>query len=206
PRIYYLLIAVLFMVTACRGGRQEETKSIGEMAANEDVARYLETFKGLGALTDSSRPTPPEDALRNFRFPEDLTLDLVLSEPEITQPVELSFDHRGRLWVVQYHQYPYPNGVKIVSVDNYLRVQFDKLPAAPPHGARGADKITFFEDTDGDGVFDQSTDAITGLNIATSVLTGRGRIWVLNPPYLLAYPDKNTDGIPDGAPEVKLEG
>src|SRR5690606_17716684 len=144
--------------------------------------------------------------LRNFRFPEDLTLDLVLSEPEITQPVELSFDHRGRLWVVQYHQYPYPNGVKIVSVDNYLRVQFDRLPAAPPQGVQGADKITFFEDTDGDGVFDRSTDAITGLNIATSVITGRGRIWVLNPLYLLAYPDKNGDGIPDATPEVKLQG
>ena len=199
-------LALLSLLTACGGGKQSETKSIREMAANEDVARYLEAFKGLGALTDSSRPTPPKEALENFHIPEDLALDLVLSEPQITQPVELSFDHRGRLWVVQYHQYPYPNGVKIVSVDNYLRVQFDKLPAAPPHGARGADKITFFEDTDGDGVFDQSTDAITGLNIATSDLTGRGRIWVLNPPYLLAYPDKNTDGIPDGAPEVKLEG
>ncbi len=204
--IYGILIAVLSSVVACQDDRQQEAKSISEMAANEDVARYLETFKGLGALTDSSRPTPPKDALKNFRFPEDLTLDLVLSEPEITQPVELSFDHRGRLWVVQYHQYPYPNGVEIVSVDNYLRVQFDKLPAAPPHGARGADKVSFFEDTDGDGIFDRSTDAITGLNIATSVIMGRGRIWVLNPPYLLAYPDKNGDGIPDSVPEIKLQG
>lgn len=202
----FILIATLSILIGCRGGSQSDAKSISEMAANEDVARYLETFKGLGALTDSSRATPPKDALKNFHFPEDLALDLVLSEPQITQPVELSFDHRGRLWVVQYHQYPYPNGVKIVSVDNYLRVQFDKLPAAPPQGVHGADKITFFEDTDGDGVFDRSTDAITGLNIATSVVTGRGRIWVLNPPYLLAYPDKNGDGIPDGAPEVKLQG
>src|SRR5690606_28760785 len=118
-------LALLSLLTACGGGKQSETKSIREMAANEDVARYLEAFKGLGALTDSSRPTPPKEALENFHIPEDLALDLVLSEPQITQPVELSFDHRGRLWVVQYHQYPYPNGVKIVSVDNYLRVQFD---------------------------------------------------------------------------------
>ena len=206
PGIPFVLLGALSLLVACHGGRQPEAKTISEMAANEDVAHYLESFKGLGALTDSSRPTPPKEALANFHLPADLALDLVLSEPEITQPVELSFDHRGRLWVVQYHQYPYPNGVKIVSVDNYLRVQFDKLPAAPPQGVRGADKITFFEDTDGDGVFDRSTDAITGLNIATSVLTGRGHIWVLNPPYLLAYPDKDSDGIPDGAPEVKLQG
>src|SRR5690606_6392353 len=101
-------------LTGCRGDRQPDAKSISEMAANEDVARYLETFKGLGALTDSSQATPPDKALENFHVPEDLALDLVLSEPQITQPVELSFDHRGRLWVVQYHQYPYPNGVKIV--------------------------------------------------------------------------------------------
>src|SRR5690606_23276648 len=41
---------------------------------------------------------------------------------------------------------------------------------------------------------------------ATSVTTGRGKIWVLNPPYLLAYPDHNDDGIPDGPPVVHLEG
>src|SRR5690606_20001002 len=61
-------------------------------------------------------------------------------------------------------------------------------------------------DTDADGVFDKSIDAIKGLNIATSVTTGLGKIWVLNPPYLLAYPDKNDDGLPDGQPEVVLEG
>jgi putative membrane-bound dehydrogenase-like protein len=47
---------------------------------------------------------------------------------------------------------------------------------------------------------------ITGLNITTSVLTGRGGVWVMNPPYLLFYPDRTGDGLPDGDPEVKLEG
>ena len=70
----------------------------------------------------------------------------------------------------------------MVSVDNYLRVNFDKVPLAPPSGTKGADKITIFEDTDADGVFDKSIDAIKGLNIATSVTTGLGKIWVLNPP------------------------
>ncbi len=35
---------------------------------------------------------------------------------------------------------------------------------------------------------------------------GRGRIWALNPPYLLAYPDPDGDGFPDGDPRVHLEG
>jgi hypothetical protein len=31
-------------------------------------------------------------------------------------------------------------------------------------------------------------------------------VWVLNPPYLLFYPDANNDDVPDGDPEVRLSG
>ncbi|MBX6315994.1 MAG: dehydrogenase, partial [Isosphaeraceae bacterium] len=69
-----------------------------------------------------------------------------------------------------------------------------------------ADKITVLEDTDGDGTFDKAKDVITGLNIASSVAIGRGGIWVLNPPYLLFYPDADGDDVPDADPEVHLSG
>ena len=62
------------------------------------------------------------------------------------------------------------------------------------------------EDTNGDGTFDSHKDVITGLNITTSVLTGHGGIWVMNPPYLLFYRDSTGDGLPDGDPEVRLAG
>ncbi|MGV3686254.1 MAG: DUF7133 domain-containing protein [Daejeonella sp.] len=205
-KLLYSMLLLFAGLQACRIYQESKALKIDDVAANEDVARYMEAFKGLGALTDSTQPTEPEKALSDFRYPDDLSLDLVLSEPEIVQPVELSFDHRGRLWVVQYHQYPYPKDLKVVSVDNFLRVKFDKIPSAPPGGVRGADKITVFEDTNGDGTYDKSTDAIKGLNIATSVVTGRGKIWVLNPPYLLSYRDPDADGIPDGKPEVHLSG
>ena len=78
--------------------------------------------------------------------------------------------------------------------------------AGAPNHVRGADKITVLEDTDGDGVFDSHKDVITGLNITTSVLTGRGGVWVMNPPYLLFYRDRTGDGLPDGDPEVRLQG
>ncbi|MCG8650341.1 MAG: c-type cytochrome, partial [Pirellulales bacterium] len=61
-------------------------------------------------------------------------------------------------------------------------------------------------DTDGDGLYDTHKDVITGLNIASSVQVGRGGIWVLNPPYLLFYPDADRDDVPDGDPEVHLSG
>ena len=133
-------------------------------------------------------------------------MELVASEPVIRQPIDLHFDDRGRLWVVQYLQYPFPAGLNITSYDQYLRARYSGVPAAPPNHVRGADKITVLEDTDGDGIFDAHKDVITGLNITTSVLTGRGGVWVMNPPYLLFYRDRTGDGLPDGDPEVRLEG
>jgi hypothetical protein len=196
-----IIVFLITQLTACNRDKAKNSANFSEIdsiAGNTDVARYLKSFKGLGALSDSSTAPSPEKMLAGFKIADDLSVDLVLSEPKISQPVEISFDHRGRLWVVQYNQYPYPKGLKIINVDNYLRVTFDKVPEAPPEGVKGADKITFFEDTNGDGIYDKSTDAITGLNIATSVAIGRGKIWVLNPLYLLAYPDPDDDGIPNG--------
>ncbi len=204
--LIYFIFLFFAGLYACNTNKQSKAPEIKDISANDDVARYMNAFKGLGALTDSTQPTQPQKALSNFRIPDDLSMDLVLSEPDIVQPVELSFDHRGRLWVVQYHQYPYPKGLKVTSVDNFLRVHFDKVPPAPPGGLKGADKISIFEDTNGDGTFDKSTDAISGLNIATSVLTGRGKIWVLNPPYLISFDDPEGDGIPNGQASVHLTG
>lgn len=141
-----------------------------------------------------------------FTVPDDLRFDLLLKEPQVRQPVNIGFDERGRMWVVQYLQYPDPAGLKILSRDSVWRVQYDKIPSPPPHGVRGADKITIFEDTDGDGRFDKEKTFVEGLNIATSVCCGRGGVFVTNPPYLLFYPDRNNDDIPDGDPEVLLEG
>jgi putative membrane-bound dehydrogenase-like protein len=149
---------------------------------------------------------PANETLRAFKPIEGLTMELVASEPVIRQPIDLHFDDRGRLWVVQYLQYPFPAGVTIKSYDQYLRARYDTVPAAPPNHVRGADKITVLEDTDGDGVFDSHKDVVTGLNITTSVLTGRGGLWVMNPPYLLFYRDASGDGFPDGDPEVRLAG
>jgi putative membrane-bound dehydrogenase-like protein len=151
-------------------------------------------------------PLPPSAALASFKVPADLKLELALAEPVVRQPVSISFDERGRLWVVQYLQYPMPAGLKIVSHDGFWRAVYDKVPPPPPRHFRGKDQITIHEDSDGDGVFDRHKTFVDGLNIATSVAQGRGGVWVLNPPYLLFYPDRNHDDAPDGDPEVHLQG
>src|SRR5258706_4207845 len=193
-------------LAGCNQPKEKQNTRLEEVAGSEEVLKFMKSFAGRGALSDSSNPARPQDALAAFRYPDDLTLDLVLSEPTITQPVYLNFDQRGRLWVVQYNQYPYRKGLRLMSMDQHISAAFDKTPQPPPDGTKGADKISFFEDTDGDGKFDKATDAITALNIATSVALGRGKIWVLDPPYLLAYPDPDHNGLPDGPPVVHLEG
>src|SRR5688572_28187742 len=174
---------------------------------DEFVRIYLKN--GGDKLTNwvqGDKTSPPDTARRAFKPIDGLTMDLVASEPVIRQPVDLHFDDRGRLWVVQYLQYPFPAGLTITAYDQYLRARYDRVPAAPPNHVRGADKITVLEDKDGDGSFESHQDVITGLNITTSVLTGHGGVWVMNPPYLLFYRDKTGDGLPDGEPEVRLSG
>ncbi|MDG2128012.1 MAG: c-type cytochrome [Fuerstiella sp.] len=166
----------------------------------DDVERYVTRRKG------DNDPLTPKEAEKNFQVPDDLEIQLVLSEPQIAQPLFMTWDTRGRMWVMEYRQYPDIAGVKMVSRDVYLRSVYDKVPEPPPHGAKGRDRISIHEDTDGDGVYDKHKIFVDGLNLATSVAIGRGGAFVTNPPYLLFYPDRNGDDIPDGDPEVLLEG
>lgn len=171
------------------------------------LLEFVRGFQGKGTTGDFTiPPRSPEETVKAFKLHEGLVAELVAAEPVIRQPLNLHFDERGRLWVVQYIQYPFFAGLKVVKYDQYLRAVFDKVPPAPPNHTPGADKITILEDKDGDGVFESHKDFVTGLNIATSVCVGRGGVWVLNPPYLLFYPDANRDDVPDGDPVVHLSG
>ncbi len=158
----------------------------------------------------NSQPTngglAPEQSLAKMQIAEGFEVQLVASEPLVRQPVAIEFDDRGRLWVIQYLQYPNPNGLSRVSVDRFSRTKYDRVPEPPPHGPRGADRITILEDSDGDGRMDQGHDFIEGLNLATGIAFGHGGVFVLNVPYLLFYPDRDRNDVPDSAPEVLLTG
>ena len=148
----------------------------------------------------------PDDAVKRMKLPEGFSVRCVAAEPMIRQPVSISFDARGRLWVLQYLQYPNYAGLKPVKQDQYLRTIWDKVPEPPPHGPKGADRLTICYDPDENGVFRKSKDFVTGLNIASGFCLGNGGVYVVQPPYLLFYPDKDEDDIPDGDPEVLLSG
>jgi putative heme-binding domain-containing protein len=148
----------------------------------------------------------PVDSAKSFKVADDVRFDQVLAEPIVKQPISMTFDERGRLWVVQYIQYPHPAGLRVLSRDQFWRVVYDKVPPPPPHNDRGLDRITIHEDTNGTGVYDKHTVFIDGLNIVTSIAFGRGGAWVLNPPYLLFYPTTRDGSAPAGDPVVHLQG
>ncbi len=148
----------------------------------------------------------PDEAVARMVVPEGFHVEVVAAESMIRQPVTASFDERGRLWVIEYLQYPNPAGLKPVTVDQYLRTEYDHVPDPPPKGPRGADRIKILEDTDGDGRMDKATVFVEGLNLASGLAVGHGGVFVGQAPYLLFYPDKDKDDRPDGDPEVLLTG
>ena len=117
--------------------------SASELSENEVLA-----LQGPKALT-------PAEAIKRFSIADGLEVRLAASEPLVKQPVSITFDDRGRLWVLQYLQYPVPEGLKPVAVDEYLRTKYDRRPEPPPKGPKGRDRLTILEDTNGDGVMDQ---------------------------------------------------
>jgi putative membrane-bound dehydrogenase-like protein len=148
----------------------------------------------------------PDEAPKHMTLPAGFDAQLVAAEPLVRQPVAIEFDDAGRLWVIQYLQYPNPAGLKRTKVDRYSRTVYDKVPEPPPHGPKGADRITILEDSDGDGRADRSKDFVDGLSLATGLAFGHDGVFVAQAPYLLFYADRNHDDVPDGDPEVLLSG
>ncbi len=127
----------------------------------------------------------PREALVRMEVPEGFHVDLIAAEPDVTQPIAMHFDARGRLWVIEGHTYP-------------VRQEGD-------HHA-GKDRILLFEDADGDGTFETRKVFAENINLASGIAVGFGGVYVGAAPYLLFYPDKDHDDIPDGEPEILLDG
>ncbi len=166
----------------------------------DDIEKYLARREG------DTDPLSPQEAVRHFQTPADLEVQLVVGDPDIAQPLFMTWDERGRMWLAEYRQYPEPAGLTMVSRDAFLRSVYDKVPPPPPNHFVGKDRISIHEDTNGDGIYDVHKTFVEGLSLASSVAVGRGGVYVTNPPYLLFYPDADRNDVPDGDPEVLLEG
>ncbi len=147
--------------------------------ARADIPAPYDTEKA------DSRPMPAEEVARTMELPPGFKCQVFAAEPNVQQPIAMSWDTKGRLWIAE--NYTYAENPR--RWDTNLR-----------------DRIVIFEDKDNDGKHDGRKVFWDKGTYLTSIEIGYGGVWALCPPNLLFIPDKNGDDVPDGEPQVVLEG
>lgn len=130
-------------------------------------------------------PMAAAEAAKSAVLPEGFRLEVFASEPDVRQPIGITFDEKGRLWVAECYTF----------AENPRRWDLELN-----------DRVTILEDTDGDGKSDKRTIFWDQGKRLTSVAVGHGGVWVTCAPQLLFIPDANGDLVPDGEPVVMLDG
>ena len=133
----------------------------------------------------STNALPPAEAAAAIAVPPGFKATLFAAEPDVNNPIALAWDARGRLWIAENYTYA------------EYTLKFD---------LRLRDRILIFEDVNGDGRFSSRKVFVEDLQRLTSVEVGHGGVWAMCPPQLLFIPDRDGDGVADGAAEVVLDG
>ncbi|MCS7471061.1 c-type cytochrome [Stieleria sp. ICT_E10.1] len=134
---------------------------------------------------EKTSPMSAEQAAATAVLPPGFRCEVFASEPDVQQPIAMCFDGRGRLWVAECYTYA-------ERPDRWV----DDL----------RDRIIILEDTDGDGRADKRDVFWDQANRLTSLAHVDGGVYALCPPQLLFIADADGDDVPDGEPEVVLDG
>jgi len=121
--------------------------------------------------------TTPAEELKTFTLPEGYKIDLFASEvefPELEDPVTMTFDAKGRLWVGTMPSYPM------------------YLPGTKPN-----DKVLILEDANEDGKADRCTTFADGLHLPIGIELGDGGVYLSQMPNLMFLKDTNGDDRAD---------
>ena len=154
------LIALTLFVSNCKNETDDESKYSGDL--------FNESIRSTEART-------AEEERLGFKLPPGFEIQLFASEPNIDKPINMTFDAKGRMWVTQSFEYPFPN--------------------AP--GEHGTDRLTILEDTDHDGIADKFTEVSDTLNIPVGVLPVTGGFLNFSVPNLYKFTDADGDAKPE---------
>jgi len=127
-----------------------------------------------------------QDALDKFHVAPGYKIDLFASErefPDLENPVQLSFDNKGRLWVAVMPTYPHWK----------------------PGDKKPNDKIIILEDTNGDGKADKQTIFAEGLHLPIGFEFAPEGVYLSQGTNLVILKDTNGDGKADSK-EIILSG
>ena len=119
-------------------------------------------------------PLSPEESVKHIQIPVDFTLDVFAHEPDVMHPIAMTWDERGRLFVLITKDYP--NERK---------------------NTGGSDYILICEDTDKDGKADKFTKFSDDLSIPTGLVFANGGLIVSQAPHMLFLQDTDGDDKAD---------
>lgn len=141
------------------------------------VYRNAAPGKQVGGVRSAAanQPIPAAEAQKKFTLPDGFEIRLFASEPAVVNPVTMTWDTRGRLWVLELYEYP--------------------MGAKP--GQKPRDRIKILEDTDADGVADKVHVWADGLNLGTGLLLGNGGAYVGAAPNMWFLRDTDGDDRAD---------
>ena len=118
---------------------------------------------------------PAEEAAAGMQLPVGLTAKAFAAEPDIQNPIAMTWDSKGRLWVAENYTYAERN----------QRFQLDLR-----------DRIVIFDNTHDDR-FSQRKVFTDDIQMLTGIEVGLGGVWLLCPPKLIFIPDHDGDDVPD---------
>lgn len=134
----------------------------------------------------------PQELPKALEVHPEFNLTLVAAEPLINKPMNLDWDEKGRLWVVETPEYP--NGLRQSNVDAWKDSgaikpgQYDRKPL---------DRVSILSDTNGDGVMDKKTVFADEIELATSSVFYKNGVIVCAAPDIWFFEDTNGDDKAD---------
>ena len=117
-----------------------------------------------------SKPLDPDEALETFQVVDGFRIEQFAAEPYVLDPVEIAFDENGGLYVAELADHP-----------------DDPLPGEPAKS-----RISYLEDTDGDGRVDRRSVFAENLLQVEGVMPWKGGVIATAAPDILFL--KDTDG------------
>jgi glucose/arabinose dehydrogenase/mono/diheme cytochrome c family protein len=159
-----------------------------------DVAAADKNTRSLPTVTTNFNPEKNgsleylygQDALDKLKVPAGYKIELFASEKEfndLANPVQMSFDNKGRLWVATMPSYPHYK----------------------PGDAKPNDKILILEDTNNDGKADKQTVFVEGLHLPLGFEIAPEGVYVSQGTNLKLFTDTNGDDKADKI-EILLSG
>lgn len=120
-------------------------------------------------------PRSPEQSLAAFEIEQGYKIELVAAEPLVKDPVAITFDQRGRMFVMEYSDYP----------------------IGPPDGEPSLSKIVMLADSDHDGTLDQRYVFADDLDFANSIMAYKDGLLVGAKTKILFLKDTDGDHVAD---------